>query len=278
MSGAARQSLLGLAAVVIGGTALAQEYPAKPIRWVVPFPPGGSVDGVARRIGPALSAKLGQQVVLDNRTGASGNIAAELVARAPGDGYTVMNHTVPFVVNTFLYARVPYDVLRDFAPVSLLGSTPSMLTVHPSLPVHTVKDLIALARAKPGALFYGSAGIGTNPHICGELLNHLAKIDLKVVHFKGGAPARIATIAGELPMTFTSVLETVPQVKAGRLRGIAVTSLKRTSVLPDTPTMAESGVPGYEFVAWHGLVAPKGTPAAVTRLLRDRIKEVVSPP
>jgi tripartite-type tricarboxylate transporter receptor subunit TctC len=271
MSGAARQSLLGLAAVVIGGTALAQEYPAKPIRWVVPFPPGGSVDGVARRIGPALSAKLGQQVVLDNRTGASGNIAAELVARAPGDGYTVMNHTVPFVVNTFLYARVPYDVLRDFAPVSLLGSTPSMLTVHPSLPVHTVKDLIALARAKPGALFYGSAGIGTNPHICGELLNHLAKIDLKVVHFKGGAPARIATIAGELPMTFTSVLETVPQVKAGRLRGIAVTSLKRTSVLPDTPTISESGVPGYEFVAWNGLVAPTGTPGAVTRLLRDRI-------
>jgi tripartite-type tricarboxylate transporter receptor subunit TctC len=160
MSGAARQSLLGLAAVVIGGTALAQEYPAKPIRWVVPFPPGGSVDGVARRIGPALAAKLGQQVVLDNRTGASGNIAAELVARAPGDGYTVMNHTVPFVVNTFLYARVPYDVLRDFAPISLLGSTPSMLTVHPSLPVRTVKELIALARAKPGALFYGSAGIG----------------------------------------------------------------------------------------------------------------------
>jgi tripartite-type tricarboxylate transporter receptor subunit TctC len=189
-----------------------------------------------------------------------------------------MNHTVPFVVNTFLYARVPYDVLRDFAPISLLGSTPSMLTVHPSLPVRTVKELIALARAKPGTLFYGSAGIGTNPHICGELLNHLAKIDLKVVHFKGGAPARIATIAGELPMTFTSVLETVPQVKAGRLRGIAVTSLKRTSVLPDTPTMAESGVPGYEFVAWHGLVAPKGTPAAVTHLLRDRIKEAVNAP
>jgi tripartite-type tricarboxylate transporter receptor subunit TctC len=270
--------LLALAAVVVAGTAAAQEYPSKPIRWVIPFPPGGSVDGVARRIGPALAAKLGQQVVLDNRTGASGNIAAELVARAPGDGYTVMNHTVPFVVNTFLYARVPYDVLRDFAPISLLGSTPSMLTVHPSLPVRTVKELIALARAKPGTLFYGSAGIGTNPHICGELLNHLAKIDLKVVHFKGGAPARIATIAGELPMTFTSVLETVPQVKAGRLRGIAVTSLKRTSVLPDTPTISESGVPGYEFVAWHGLVAPKGTPGAVTRLLRDRIKEVVSPP
>jgi tripartite-type tricarboxylate transporter receptor subunit TctC len=278
MSMAARRAVPAIAALVVAATAGAQDYPSKPIRWVVPFPPGGSVDGVARRIGPALSAKLGQQVVLDNRTGASGNIAAELVGRAPADGYTLMNHTVPFVVNTFLYARVPYDVLRDFAPVSLLGSTPSMLSVHPSVPVRTVKELITLARAKPGSLLYGSAGIGTNPHICGELLNHLAKIDLKVVHFKGGAPARIATIAGELPMTFTSVLETVPQVKAGRLRAVAVTSLKRVSLLPDTPTMVESGVPGYEFVAWHGLVAPKGTPAAVTSLLRNRIKEVVSAP
>jgi len=264
--------------LVLAGAASAQDYPSKAIRWIVPFPPGGSVDGVARRVGPALSAKLGQQVVLDNRTGASGNIAAELVARAPADGYTLMNHTVPFVVNTFLYTRVPYDVQRDFAPISLLGSTPSMLTVHPSFPVRTVKELIALARAKPGSLLYGSAGIGTNPHICGELLNHLAKIDLKVVHFKGGAPARIATIAGELPMTFTSILETAPQVKAGRLRAIAVTSLKRSPVVPDTPTMAESGVPGYEFIAWHGLVAPKGTPAGITHLLRDKIKEAVSPP
>jgi tripartite-type tricarboxylate transporter receptor subunit TctC len=272
----ARAVWLGLAGAAAASAAGAQDYPSKPIRWIIPFPPGGSVDGVARRIGPALAAKLGQQVVLDNRTGASGNIAAELVARAPADGYTVMNHTVPFVVNTFLYGRVPYDVLRDFAPISLLGSTPSVMTVHPSLPVRTVKELIAFARAKPGVLFYGSAGVGTNPHICGELLNHLAKIDITAVQFKGGAPARMATIAGELPITFTSVLETVPQIKAGRLRPIAVTSLKRAAVLPDTPTMAESGVAGYEFVAWHGLVAPKGVPAAVPQLLRDRIRDVVS--
>ena len=263
--------LLGLT----GAGVDAQEYPNKPLRWIVPFPPGGSVDAVARRIGPALAAQLGQQVVLDNRTGASGNIAAELVARSAPDGYTLMNHTVPFVVNTFLYRRVPYDPLQDFVPVSLLGTTNSVMTVHPSLPVRNVRDLIAMARAKPGALHYGSAGIGTNPHICGELLNYLAKIDLVVVHFKGGGPARMAVIGGELPISFNSVLETAPQVKAKRLRAIAVTGTKRAAALPDIPTMAESGVPGYEFLAWHGLLAPKGTPAAIVNTLRDRIKVAV---
>ena len=269
--GAGLAALLGLSF----GIARAQDYPVKPVRWIVPFPPGGSVDSVARRIAPALSAQLGHQVVLDNRSGASGNIAAETVARAAPDGYTVMNHTVPFVVNTFLYRRVPYDVLNDFVPVSLLGSTNSVMTVHPSLPVRTVRELITMARAKPGALHYGSAGIGTNPHICGELLNYLAKIELVVVHFKGGAPARMAVIGGELPITFNSVLETAPQVKAGRLRALAVTSVKRAPALPDVPTVAESGVPGYEFVAWHGLVAPKGTPAHIVGTLRDRIKSAV---
>lgn len=258
------------------GSAPAQNYPTKPVRWVIPFPPGGSVDAVARRFGPALTASLGQQVVLDNRTGASGNIAAEQVARAAPDGYTLMNHTVPFVVNTFLYSRVPYDVLTDFTPVSLLGSTNSVMTVHPSLPVRNVRELIALARAKPGALNYGSAGVGTNPHICGELLNHLAKIDMVAIHFKGGGPARMATIAGELSITFNSVLETAPQVQAGRLRAIGVTGSRRSPVLPDVPTIAESGVPGYEFVAWHGLLAPKGTPSAITNVLYERIRAVAS--
>ena len=280
--GAAR-SLVQAACVIaifagLGGVASAQDYPTKPVRWIVPFPPGGSVDAVARRIGPALSAQLGQPVVLDNRSGASGNIAAELVARAAPDGYTLMNHTVPFVVNTFLYRRVPYDALQDFAPVSLLGTTNSVLTVHPSLPARNVKELIALARSKPGALHYGSAGIGTNPHICGELLNYLAKLDLTVVHFKGGGPARIAVIAGELPISFNSVLETAPQVKANRLRALAVTALQRAPVLPDVPTLSESGVPGYEFVAWHGLFAPKATPASVVSLLRERIKLAMASP
>lgn len=156
--------------------------------------------------------------MLDNRSGASGNIATELVANAAPDGYTLLSHTVPFVVNTFLYRRVPYDIVRDFVPVSLLASTDSVVTVHPSVPAKSIRELIALARSKPSSLLYGSAGVGTNPHICGELLNYLAKTDIGVVHFKGGAPARTAVIAGELPITYNSVLETVGYVKAGRLR------------------------------------------------------------
>jgi tripartite-type tricarboxylate transporter receptor subunit TctC len=189
-----------------------------------------------------------------------------------------MNHTVPFVVNTFLYRRVPYDPLQDFVPVSLLGSTNSVLTVHPSLPVRTVRDLIALARAKPGALHYGSAGVGTNPHICGELLNYLAKIELVAVQFKGGGPARMAVIGGELPISFNSVLETAPHVKAQRLRAVAITGAKRAPALAGVPTVAESGVPGYEFVAWHGLFAPRATPASIVNLLRERIKAAVGSP
>ena len=256
----------------------AQTYPSKPIRWIVPFPPGGSVDAIARRLGPALAAQFGQQIVIDNRSGASGNIGTELVARSAPDGYTVLSNTVPFVVNTFLYPRVPYDVVNDFAPISWLASTASVMTVHPSLPVRSVRELLQLAKARPGALNYASAGVGTNPHIAGELFNHLGKVSIVAIQFKGGAPARMSTIAGEIPITITSVLETVPQIKAGRLRAIGVTSAKRSITLPDVPTIAESGLPGYEFNAWHVFVAPKGTPPAIVNLLRDRVKSVVASP
>lgn len=168
-------------------------------------------------------------------------------------------------------------MLGDFAPVSLLASTNSVVTVHPSLPVRNVRELVALVRAKPGALNYGSAGIGTNPHICGELLNHLARINIIAVQFKGGAPARMATIAGEIPITFNSVLGTAPQVKAGRLRAIGVTSLTRSRVLPDVPTVDESGVPGYEFVAWHGLFTQKAVPAQIVTSLQAKLKAAISP-
>ena len=258
--------------------AAAQTYPTKSVRWIVPFPPGGSVDAIARRLGPALTAQLGQQFLIDNRSGASGNIGTEAVARAAPDGYTLLSNTVPFVVNTFLYSRVPYDVVNDFAPISWLASTASVMTVHPSLPVRTVRDLLQLAKARPGALNYASAGVGTNPHIAGELFNHLGKVNIVAVQFKGGAPARMSAIAGEIPITITSVLETVPQIKAGRLRALGVTSLKRSVALPDVPTIAESGLPGYEFNAWHVLVAPKGTPSAVVNLLRERVKSAVASP
>jgi tripartite-type tricarboxylate transporter receptor subunit TctC len=278
MSRRARCVVLACIAGAMAGEANAQGYPAKPVRWVVSFPPGGSVDGIARRMGPPLANALGQQVVIDNRVGASGNIASELVARAAPDGYTLLSHTVPFVVNTFLYSRVPYHPVNDFAPVTLLGTTASLVSVHPSVPVRTVKELVALARARPGALNYGSAGVGTNPHISGELLNHLAKINMVAVQYKGGRPAVMATISGETSLTITSVLEAAPQVQAGRLRAIAVTSRVRSPALPQIPTIEESGVPGYEFLGWHALFAPRGTPAAITNLLRDKLKSAVGTP
>lgn len=257
---------------------VAQTYPTKPIRLLVPFPPGGSVDLVARLVAPKLSESLGQSIVIDNRSGASGNIAAELVARAAPDGYTLMVHTIPLVANTFLYSRVPYDVLNDFAPVSLLSSSVSVLAVHPSLPVHSVRELLELAKSRPGALNYGSAGVGTNPHIAGELFNYLGKVNIVAVQFKGGGPALIATMSGEIPVTITNLAETSAYVKAGRLRALGISSIKRSTVLPDVPTIAEAGLPGYEFTTWHGMLTSKGTPQAIVALLSDKIRQTMRTP
>jgi tripartite-type tricarboxylate transporter receptor subunit TctC len=263
-----------------GASAVAQSaaYPAKTIRWIVPFAPGGSVDILARLAATELSKNLGQQVVVDNRTGASGNIGTEVVARAAPDGYTIGSNTVPFVANTFLYKKVPYDVLNDFAPVSVMATTGNVLTVHPSLPVHNVRELLQLAKSKAGALNYGTAGVGTNPHIAGELFNYLGKVNLVAVHYKGGYPALVATISGEVPITVTSIIESTSNIAAGKLRALGVTMLKRSAALPGVPTIAESGLPGYEFAAWHILLAPKGTPAAAIALLNDNIKRILLAP
>ena len=258
--------------------AWAQDYPAKPIRSIVPFPPGGSVDILARLVGTKLTESLRQQVVIDNRSGASGIVGSELAARSAPDGYTVLSNTVPFVANTFLYSRVPYDVLNDFVPISTMASTASMLTVHPSVPAHSVRELLQLAKSRPGAINYGSAGVGTNPHIAGELFNYLGKVNLMAVHYKGGAPAVIAAIGGEVSVTFSSIVETAQHVASKRLRPLGVTGLKRSAVLPNVPTIAESGVPGYEFEGWHVIVAPKGTHGAVVALLNDRIKRILRAP
>ena len=258
--------------------ATAQNYPAKTIRLVAPFPPGGSVDVVGRLVAAKLSENFGQQMVVDNRSGASGNIGTEMVANAPADGYTLIIQTIPLVANQFLLSRVPYDPVRDFAPVSLMTSSPSLITVHPSLPVRSVKELIALARAKPGALNYSTAGVGTNPHIAGELFVLLAKVDVVAVHFKGGGPADLATIGGEVHMTFGNISQEIGYVNSGRLRALAVTSLKRSPALPNLPTAAEAGVPGYEFITWHGILAPKATPRPVVVLLNEQIKKVLTAP
>jgi tripartite-type tricarboxylate transporter receptor subunit TctC len=256
-------------------TAQPGNYPVKVIRWIVPFPPGGSVDTLARTVGLKLAENLGQQVVIDNRSGASGTIGTEVVSRAPPDGYTLLSNTVPFVANTFLYKKMPYDVLADFAPVSLMAMTPNVLAVHPSVPVKTVRELLQLAKAKPGALNYGTAGVGSNPHIAGELFNYLGKVNLTAVHFKGGAPAVVAAIGGEVGIAFSSVLETSGHFPSGRLRPLGVTGAKRSPRLPEVPTIAEAGLPGYEFDGWHVLLAPKGTPAAITTLLSDNVKRIL---
>ena len=269
-----------LASLVLCATlpAAAQNYPVKTVRLIAPFPPGGSVDVVARLVAAKLSENLGQQFIVDNRSGASGIIGTELVANAPPDGYTILIQTIPFVVNQFLFSRVPYDPIRDFAPVSLIASSPSLVTVHPSLPVRSVKDLIALARAKPGQLNYAGAGVGTNPHIAGELFNLLARVDIVAVQFKGGGPADLATIGGEVEMTFGNISQEIGYVNGGRLRALAVTSAKRSPALPDLPTVAEAGVPGYEFVTWHGILAPRGTPRPIVTVLNEQLKKVLTAP
>lgn len=265
-------------AAAVPAAAAAQAYPSRPIRLIVAFPPGGSVDAVARVVAPRLSESLGQPVVIENRSGASGNIGTELVARAKPDGYTLIIHTIPFVANAHLYERMPYDPLADFAPVSLLCSSPAVLVVHPSVPAHSVAELLALARSKPGVLNYSAAGAGTNPHIAGELFNMLGNVDIVAVQYKGGGPALVAVLGGEVGITFQNISEAVPHVSSGRLRALGVTSAKRAAALPEVPTIAESGVPGYEFTTWHGVLAPKGTPRDVVLLLNAKLVSVLHSP
>jgi tripartite-type tricarboxylate transporter receptor subunit TctC len=248
------------------------------VRIISPFPAGGSVDLVARLVAVKLTETLGQQVVVENRSGASGNIGTEVVARAAPDGYTLLLNTIPLVANGFLYSKLPYDALADFAPIMQISASPSMLAVHPSLPARSVKDLLALARAKPGQLNYGSAGPATNPHIAGELFNLLGKVNIVAVHFKGGGPALIAAMSGEVGIVFTNFAETAELAKSGRLRALGVSSTKRVATMREIPTIAEAGLPGYEFTTWHGILAPAKTPRAIVTLLNDRLKKAMAAP
>jgi tripartite-type tricarboxylate transporter receptor subunit TctC len=245
---------------------------------IVPFPPGGSVDVHGRILAPAVSKSLGQQVVVDNRAGASGIIGTAAVARADPDGYTLLLNTTPLVTNTLMYSKVPYNVLADFAPISLLSTSPSFLSVHPSVPARSVSELIDLARSRPGELYYASAGVGTNPHIAGELFNHLGKVNIVAVQFKGGGPALVASISGETGVAFSSVAGATGYVKSGRLRALGVTSLKPVAALPGVPPIAEAGLPGYEFVAWFALLAPRGTPRDIIAALSDHFRKAMSLP
>jgi len=266
-------------AFVAAGAAWGQDgFPSKPIRMISPFPAGGSVDLVARMIAAKLPEFIGQQVVVENRSGASGNIGTEAVARAAPDGYTLLVNTIPFVANAFLYSKLPYEPLTDFVPLMQISASPSLLAVHPSVPARSVKELLALARSRPGELNYGSAGPATNPHIAGELFNMLGKVNIQAVHFKGGGPAIIAAISGEVGILFTNFAETSEFAKAGRLRALGVSGAKRMQTMPEVPTIAEAGLPGYEFTTWHGMWAPKNTPRTIVALLNDRIRKTLTAP
>lgn len=269
-----------VAALLAATGVCAADFPAKTVRIVTPFPPGGSVDLVARLLAAELTKAWGQQVIVDNRSGASGNIGTELARNAAPDGYTLLVNTLPFVTNQFVYKNMPYDPIKDFAPISVVSSVASLLLVHPSLPVHSVRELIAFAKSKPaGAITSATAGPATNPHIATELLNYLGKINLFVVHYKGGGPAMTATISGETQVFFSaSISDAMPQVVAKRLRPLGVTSIKRSPVAPQIPTLAESGVPGYEFTTWHILAAPAATPRTLINQINDKVRATLRTP
>lgn len=240
-----------------------RDYPTRPVRIVVPTSPGGKLDVVTRLMAPKVSELMGQSLVVDNRPGASTNIGSELVARAVGDGYTLLINSQPLAVNPSLYSRMAFDVEKDLTPVTLLTAAPYVLVVHPSVPVKSVKELLSLARAKPGALNYASGGNGTNFHIAMELFKNQSGVKLTHVPYKGGGAAMMSVLAGEIEVTIPSLAGALPQIKAGRLRALAICSARRSALLPQIPTIAEAGVPGYEFSAWVGVLAPGTTPAAL---------------
>ncbi len=258
--------LFALAA--FAATAHAQGYPAKPLRMIVAYPPGGGTDIVGRMVAQRLGETLGQSVVVENRGGASGNIGTEIAAHAAPDGYTIlMGNVAPNAINVSLFKDLPFDPVADFAPVSLVASTPNILVVHPSVPARTVKEVIALARAKPGTLNFASAGVGSSSHLAGELFRILAGAEIVHVPYKGAGPAMVDVLSGQVQLYFATMPAAMPHVKSGKLVPIAVTSASRSQALPELPTVAESGVRGYEASTWYGLLAPARAPdAAVARL------------
>jgi tripartite-type tricarboxylate transporter receptor subunit TctC len=260
-------AVLGMA-VAGSHTALAQDYPSKPPRLIVPFPPGGGVDGVARVTASTLSKALGQQLLVDNRGGSGGVIGAEAAARATPDGYTLFFGTsASHAINPHLYKKLPYDPIKDFALISPIGATPYILAVHPSVQAKSVAELVALAAAQPGKLTYGSAGNGSTLHLTGELMKSMAKVNVVHIPYKGGAQIQTDLIGGQISMAFLPVAMALQSAKEGRMRNLGITSARRSSLAPDLPAIAETGVPGYESLGWYGLMSPAGLPQnLVTRL------------
>lgn len=271
-------TIFALIAVMSSGVpAAAQSYPAKPVRFIVGFPAGGTVDLVARGLGQKLSPTWGQPVVVDNRPGANGTIATDLVAKSPPDGLTVLVAFSSHTINPALYDKLPYDAQRDFVPVTQLATVPNLLVVHPSMPVKTVRELIALARARPGQITYASSGSGSPAHVSAELFKKMAKVSLVHVPYKGGPPHIVSVVSGETSMVFTTVFLALPHVKAGKMRALAVTTPRRAQVLPEIPTVSET-LPGYESVSWYGMFVPRGTPAIAAGKLQSDVVRVLQMP
>jgi len=266
------------AAAAIAAAAHAQDYPAKPLRLIVPLAPGGGNDTTARLVGRKLTESIGQQVVVENRPGGAGAIAGELVARAPADGYTLYLASTTFTSTPALVQKLPFDTLRDFAPITRLAVVPGALIVHASLPVKSVKDVVALARARPGQVTFGSAGMGSGSHLGGELFKLLARADIVHVPYKGSALVTTALLSGEVMTAFTNPISSLPHVKAGRIRNLGVTSAERWPLFPDVATISESGVPGYELLIWNGIVVRSGTPASIIERLHKELVSAISTP
>jgi tripartite-type tricarboxylate transporter receptor subunit TctC len=256
----------------------AQKYPERPVRAVVPFPAGGGTDILARLFLQRLSERLAANFVIDNRAGAGGTIGTEIVAKAAPDGYTILVCSSSHTINPSVYRKLGYDPARDFAPVTIIASGPGVLVIHPSVPARNVKELIAFAKSKPGALNYASAGNGTPPHLAAELFKSMAGVDLVHVPYKGNVPAFADLISGAVSVSFPTITSGLPQVRSGKLRALAVTSRQRSTVLPDVPTIAEAALPGYEASTWYGMLAPAGTPTAIVTTLHRQMVEVLKLP
>jgi len=270
---------LGLSLLAFaGGQALAQNYPTGTVRIVVPFPAGGGVDGMGRIVSQKLTETLGKQVVIDNRAGANGMIGSEIVAKSPKDGYTLLVNGANFVTTPSLFSKVTYDPIREFDPVSLIALAPNVLVVHPSLPVKSVRELIAFAKAKPGQVGFAGSGSGSTPHLAAELFKTMTRTDMLHVPYRGTGPAITALLSGEVSVMFMPAIAASPHIQSGRLRALAVTSTQRLSAMPELPTIAESGLKGYQSSQWYGLLAPAGTPVGILNLLNAHVAKIMHNP
>jgi len=271
---------LGLAAagMLLAAAPVQAQYPGKTVRLIVPYPPGGGTDTLARVLSQKLGEALGQQVVIDNRPGAGANIGVEIAAKAPNDGYTLLMAAISNAISASLYRKLNYDLVRDFAPITLLATTPHILVVHPSLPVKSVKELIVFSKARPGQLAYSSSGSGTPSHLGGELFDSMAGVKLTHVPYKGGGPSVIALVGGEVSVGFATMPSVISHVKAGKLQGLAVTTAQRSPATPDLPTVSAAGVPGYEMGSWYGLMAPAGAPKDVVVRLNAEMAKILKLP